>query len=76
MSLSADVSNNGSVVLFISERFFDMKKAQCKEVIDAYRKFLTRQEGVAKFLKQAEVRVVGWAGNIPYLWGFFVRNRK
>lgn len=45
----------GSVVLFTSERFFDMKKQQCKEVIDAYRKFVTRQESVAKFLAEAEV---------------------
>lgn len=32
-----------------------MKKQQCKEVIDAYRKFVTRQESVAKFLAEAEV---------------------
>lgn len=32
-----------------------MKKAQCKEAIEVYRKFLTRQEGIQTFLKLAEV---------------------
>ena len=32
-----------------------MKKAQCKEAIEIYRKFLTRQENVQNFLKLAEV---------------------
>ncbi len=32
-----------------------MKKAQCKESVECYRKFLTRQEGVTKFLAIAEV---------------------
>ena len=32
-----------------------MKKAQCKEAIEIYRKFLTRQETVQNFLKLAEV---------------------
>lgn len=38
------------------EKFFEMKKAQCKETVEAYRKFLTRQEGVHRYLKLAEVR--------------------
>ena len=33
-----------------------MKKAQCKETVETYRKFLTRQEGVHRYLKLAEVR--------------------
>ena len=37
-----------------------MKKAQCKEAVDVYRKFLTRQEGVHRFLQLAEVRE--WVG--------------
>ena len=38
------------------EKFFGMKKAQCKETVEAYRRFLTRQEGVHRYLKLAEVR--------------------
>lgn len=39
-----------------TEKFFEMKKVQCKETVEVYRKFLTRQEGVHHFLQLAEVR--------------------
>lgn len=38
----------------ILEKFFEMPKAQCKEAMAAYRKFITRQEPVHKFLQLAE----------------------
>ena len=39
------------------EHFFEMKKTQCKEVIEVYRKFLVRQDQVYKFFKLAEVQM-------------------
>ena len=44
------------ILINLLDKFFESKKSQCKETIDAYRKFLTRQEGVQKFLSLAEVR--------------------
>ena len=41
--------------LSVVEKFFEMKKPQCKEAIATYRKFITRQEGINDFLKLAEV---------------------
>lgn len=38
----------------ILELFFEMKKMQCKEAIECYRRFITRQENVQKYLKLAE----------------------
>ena len=45
-------------LILSTEKFFEMKKAQCKEVVEAYRKFLTRQDGVNNFLSLAEVSEV------------------
>lgn len=43
-------------VLFASsERYFDMKKNQCKEGLDIYKKFLARMTKLSEFLKVAEV---------------------
>jgi hypothetical protein len=38
----------------ILEKFFEMTKPQCKEAMAAYKKFITRQEPVHKFLELAE----------------------
>lgn len=38
------------------EKYFDMKKVQCKEGLDIYKKFLTRMTRISEFLKVAEVR--------------------
>ena len=46
-----------------AEKFFEMKKAQCKDVVEAYRKFLTRQDGVNDFLSLAEVNDVLFSRN-------------
>ncbi len=37
------------------EKFFEMKKSDCKETINFYRKFLLRQENVQRYLQLAEV---------------------
>lgn len=37
------------------EKYFDMKKIQCKEGLDIYKKFLTRMTRISEFLKVAEV---------------------
>lgn len=37
------------------EKYFDMKKVQCKEGLDIYKKFLTRMTRISEFLKVAEV---------------------
>lgn len=45
--------NDGIINLL--EKFFDMNKKQCREALDIYKKFLTRMDKVAEFLKVAEV---------------------
>lgn len=51
-------------VLFASsERYFDMKKNQCKEGLDIYKKFLARMTKLSEFLKVAEVNKLHlWKG--------------
>ncbi|NXK02442.1 PICAL protein, partial [Herpetotheres cachinnans] len=44
--------NEGIVNLL--ERYFDMKKNQCKEGLDIYKKFLARMTKLSEFLKVAE----------------------
>lgn len=43
-------------VLFSVEKFFQMKKGQCKDALEIYKKFLTRMTRVSEFLKIAEVK--------------------
>ena len=38
-----------------SEKYFSMSRKQCKEALDIYKKFVVRMDGVAKFLRTAEV---------------------
>lgn len=46
-------------VLFVcTEKYFDMKKNQCKDALDIYKKFLYRMTKLSEFLKVAEVRTV------------------
>lgn len=40
-----------------TEKYFDMKKTQCKEGLDIYKKFLTRMTRISEFLKVAEVQL-------------------
>lgn len=41
--------------LFSPEKYFDMKKNQCKDALDIYKKFLYRMTKLSEFLKVAEV---------------------
>lgn len=41
--------------VLLTEKYFDMKKIQCKEGLDIYKKFLTRMTRISEFLKVAEV---------------------
>lgn len=47
------VYNDGLINLL--EKFFEMKKSECKDTIGVYRRFLMRQESVQRFLQLAEV---------------------
>lgn len=41
--------------LYFIEKFFEMKKGQCKDALEIYKRFLTRMTRVSEFLKVAEV---------------------
>ena len=42
------------VTFFLTEKYFDMNKKNCKEGLDIYKKFITRMDRVSAFLKVAE----------------------
>lgn len=46
---------NGSIFNY-TEKYFKMKKSECKDSLDIYKKFLTRVTKIAEFMKIAEVR--------------------
>lgn len=66
-------------LLSLVEKFFEMKKGQCKDALEIYKRFLTRMTRVSEFLKVAEVsgpdsfaKVIGtsaqhnvWVDNTP-----------
>uniref|UniRef100_A0A8C1AP57 Phosphatidylinositol-binding clathrin assembly protein n=1 Tax=Cyprinus carpio carpio TaxID=630221 RepID=A0A8C1AP57_CYPCA len=54
-------------IINLLEKYFDMKKAQCKEGLDIYKKFLTRMMRISEFLKVAEVRCINLKGMFPSL---------
>lgn len=56
--------NDGIINLL--EKYFEMKKLQCKEALDLYKKFLTRMDKVAEFMKVAEQVGID-KGDIPDL---------
>ncbi|XP_024613202.1 clathrin coat assembly protein AP180 isoform X4 [Neophocaena asiaeorientalis asiaeorientalis] len=41
-------------VINLLEKFFEMKKGQCKDALEIYKRFLTRMTRVSEFLKVAE----------------------
>lgn len=43
------------VVFLYAEKYFDMKKNQCKEALEIYKTFLNRMTKLSEFLKVAEV---------------------
>ncbi|PIO39876.1 hypothetical protein AB205_0211640, partial [Aquarana catesbeiana] len=45
-------------VINLLEKYFDMKKNQCKEALEIYKKFLARMTKLSEFLKVAEVCLV------------------
>ncbi|CAI5644527.1 phosphatidylinositol-binding clathrin assembly protein isoform X3 [Oreochromis niloticus] len=53
-------------VINLLEKYFDMKKVQCKEGLDLYKKFLTRMTRISEFLKVAEQVGID-RGDIPDL---------
>ncbi|KAJ8356890.1 hypothetical protein SKAU_G00196840 [Synaphobranchus kaupii] len=42
-------------VINLLEKFFKMKKAECKDALEIYKRFLTRMTRISEFLKIAEV---------------------
>ncbi|XP_027712425.1 clathrin coat assembly protein AP180 isoform X4 [Vombatus ursinus] len=53
-------------VINLLEKFFEMKKAQCKDALEIYKRFLTRMTRVSEFLKVAEQVGID-KGDIPDL---------
>ncbi|XP_069067845.1 phosphatidylinositol-binding clathrin assembly protein-like isoform X6 [Pleurodeles waltl] len=53
-------------VINLLEKYFDMKKTQCKEALDIYKKFLARMTKLSEFLKVAEQVGID-QGDIPDL---------
>ncbi|XP_066571354.1 phosphatidylinositol-binding clathrin assembly protein isoform X10 [Amia ocellicauda] len=53
-------------VINLLEKYFDMKKNQCKEALDIYKKFLYRMTKLSEFLKVAEQVGID-QGDIPDL---------
>ncbi|NXF73032.1 PICAL protein, partial [Sclerurus mexicanus] len=53
-------------IINLLERYFDMKKNQCKEALDIYKKFLARMTKLSEFLKVAEQVGID-QGDIPDL---------
>ena len=43
------------IILFFTEKYFDMNKKLARDALDIYKKFLIRMDRVADFLKVAEV---------------------
>ncbi|KAM4797159.1 phosphatidylinositol-binding clathrin assembly protein isoform 6-T6 [Rhinophrynus dorsalis] len=53
-------------IINLLEKYFDMKKNQCKDGLDIYKKFLTRMTRISEFLKVAEQVGID-RGDIPDL---------
>ncbi|XP_058482923.1 phosphatidylinositol binding clathrin assembly protein a isoform X6 [Solea solea] len=58
-------------IINLLEKYFDMKKVQCKDGLDIYKKFLTRMTRISEFLKVAEQVGID-RGDIPDLSQFTV----
>ncbi|XP_028839460.1 phosphatidylinositol binding clathrin assembly protein a isoform X15 [Denticeps clupeoides] len=58
-------------IINLLEKYFDMKKTQCKDGLDIYKKFLTRMTRISEFLKVAEQVGID-RGDIPDLSQFTV----
>lgn len=49
------LNNKCGVFLFSAEKYFKMKKSDCKESLEIYKKFLNRVTKISEFMKIAEV---------------------
>lgn len=45
-----------NVPFYTAEKYFKMKKSDCKEALEIYKRFLTRVTKIGEFMKLAEVR--------------------
>lgn len=50
------ISMAPNVQLYTAEKYFKMKKSDCKEALEIYKRFLTRVTKIGEFMKLAEVR--------------------
>ena len=42
--------------MLCAEKYFKMKKGDCKEALEIYKRFLTRVTKIGEFMKMAEVQ--------------------
>lgn len=45
---------------YAAEKYFKMKKSDCKEALEIYKRFLTRVTKIGEFMKLAEVRQLSY----------------
>lgn len=50
-------SVSANFLFLCTEKYFKMKKSDCKEALEIYKRFLTRVTKIGEFLKLAEVGV-------------------
>ena len=55
-----------NVFCYFKEKYFDMKKADCKVALEIYKRFLAKMDDVSSFLKVAEEAGID-KGEIPDL---------
>lgn len=49
------VCQSANLLFLCVEKFFKMKKSECKEALEIYKRFLTRVTKIGEFMKLAEV---------------------
>ena len=57
MTVDQNESESANFLLLCTEKYFKMKKSDCKEALEIYKRFLTRVTKIGEFMKLAEVRV-------------------
>lgn len=53
------VCQSANLLFLCVEKFFKMKKSECKEALEIYKRFLTRVTKIGEFMKLAEVGLSG-----------------
>lgn len=56
--MAFEVCKSSNLVIFNTEKFFKMKKSECKEALEIYKRFLTRVTKIGEFMKLAEVLII------------------